>query len=213
MDLDPKTSDARSVYRLLQACVVPRPIAWVTSLCGDGATNLAPFSFFMAHCSDPPIISISVGPREGREKDTRRNIEENGEFVVNVVTEEVLEAVLVSAQDYDRGVSEIEQAGLTRLPSLKVKPPRIAESPIQMECRLHQAVLFGNDEPGWAVLFGEILHFHVADELWDGDYVSPDFAPIGRFYGSMYCRTEDRISQKETWAAYLEKVNKPRSSK
>lgn len=209
MDLDPKSSDPRSVYRLLQACVVPRPIAWVTSLSAKGAANLAPFSFFMAHCSTPPIVSISVGPREGKSKDTRRNVEETGEFVVNSVTEEVLEAVLVSAQDFDPDVCEIGQAGLTPLPSLKVRPPRIAESPIQMECRLHKAVYLGVEELGWAVLFGEVVHFHVADALWDGSHISTDFAPLGRYYGPLYCRTKDRINQKVTWAAYLEKVKRP----
>lgn len=209
MDLDPKKADARQVYRLLQACVVPRPIAWVASLSAEGVANLAPFSFFMAHCSSPPIISISTGPREGKEKDTHRNILETGEFVVNVVTEELLESVLISAQDYGPAVSEIEEAGLTQIPSLEVAPPRIAESTIQMECRLQESVFFGDTDPGWAVLFGEVVRFHIADELMDGDCVSADFSPIGRFYGSLYCRTTDRMDQNVTWAAFLEKAHEP----
>ncbi|MFQ5912814.1 MAG: flavin reductase family protein [Nitrospinota bacterium] len=211
MELDPKARDAKTIYRLLLACVVPRPIAWVTSMSAEGATNLAPFSFFMAHCSNPPIISISVGPREGKEKDSRRNIEETGEFVVNVVTEELLDAVLVSARDYGPDVSEIKEAGLTRLPSRKVRPPRIAESPIQMECRLHQAVYLGEERPGWAMLLGEVVHFHVADELYEDGYLSARFSPLGRFYGPLYCRTNDRIHRKVTWAAYRENVKQPKT--
>lgn len=212
MDLDPKTSERKDVYRLLQACVIPRPIAWVSSLDADGAANLAPFSFFMIHCTSPPIISISTARREDQEKDTRSNIVETGEFVVNVVTEKVMEAMLVSARDFDRGVSEIEEAGLTALPSVKVKPPRIAESPIQMECQLYKTLCLGDPDARWTVLFGEVVHFHVADEIMKDGYVSPDFAPIGRYYGPLYCRTEDRINQDITWAAFMEKTENPKKT-
>lgn len=213
MDLDPKKSDPKVVYRLLQACVVPRPIAWVTSLSMEGVANLAPFSFFMAHCSSPPIISISTGPREGKEKDTRKNILETKEFVVNLVTEELLKPVLISAQDYGPTVSEIEEAELTCVPSDAVAPPRIADSPIQLECRLRESVFFTDTEPGWAVLFGEIVRFHITDKFIDGDYVAKDFAPVGRFHGPFYCRTTDRINKNETWSGFMEAVQEPNNPK
>lgn len=138
MHIDPKANAAIDNYKLLTNLVVPRPIAWVTSQDEHGLVNLAPFSFFNAVGSDPLYIFISVGANDdGSMKDTARNISASGEFVVNMVTEDVLAAMNVSAADFPADQSELTAAGLHVVDSLRVTVPRVAESQASMECRLH----------------------------------------------------------------------------
>src|SRR6516164_5632930 len=134
MQFDPAAISPRDAYRLMISCIIPRPIAFVTTLSRDGASNLAPFSFFNGVTSEPPVLSLCVGTkRDGAKKDTWRNIEETGEFVVNVVVPELMDAVIVGARELPHGVSELELAKLQTLPSVRVKPPRLEASPVNLE--------------------------------------------------------------------------------
>ena len=184
MDLDPKTSDRKDVYRLLQACVLPRPIAWVSSLDADATANLAPFSFFMIHCTSPPIISISTARREDQEKDTRRNIVETGEFVHNFTTWDTREAMNESSATTSMDVDEMAMVGLTPVPSKLVKAPRVKETPIHFECKLLQTVDLpnANQDNAYTVVFGEVVGIHIDDAfiLPSGQIDIAKLHPIGR---------------------------------
>lgn len=191
MQIDPSLHSAPDNYKLLTNLVVPRPIAWVTSLNADGVVNLAPFSFFNAVGANPLYLIISIGINDaGETKDTAKNILAGGEFVVNLVTEELFDAMNVSAADFPEGESELEAAGLHAAPSVKVRPPRVAESQASMECRLHSSQLLGNN----TLVIGEVVMFHVADHLMGPRMHVNGFAPIGRLGSpSVYCRTTDRF--------------------
>ena len=139
MKIDPKTFE--NFYRVLTGVVVPRPIAFVSTQSPDGIDNLAPYSFFNAVAYDPPTVVFSSSRRvEHKSKDTLRNIEETGEFVVNIVVDDIAEAMNATAAEYPEDVDEFDIARLTAVPSDIVKPPRVAESPVNMECRLNQVV-------------------------------------------------------------------------
>jgi flavin reductase (DIM6/NTAB) family NADH-FMN oxidoreductase RutF len=184
----------RECYKLLVATVTPRPIAWVVSQNIDGRLNTAPFSFFNAFCGEPPIVGIGVGSHEpGRPKDTRRNIRDTGEFVVNLVSEEAAQAMNITAIEFEAEVNELAEAQLETVPSIYVKPPRIAISPVSMECSLHQIVDFS---PHNALVLGRVLAMHVHDDkVLDPakNYVdTPNLHLIGRMHGTgWYARTSD----------------------
>jgi flavin reductase (DIM6/NTAB) family NADH-FMN oxidoreductase RutF len=192
MQVDPALHAAHENYALLTNLVVPRPIAWVTSLNVAGVVNLAPFSFFNAVGGDPVYVVISIGRRDtGEPKDTAANIQSGGDFVVNLVTEEALGAMNVSAVDFPPEISELDAAQLQTTPSVRVKAPCLACAPVNLECRLHQVVALGAN-----ILFiGEVVMFHVADHLIDPQLHVTGFAPIGRLGSpSLYCRTTDRFA-------------------
>lgn len=184
----------RECYKLLVSTVTPRPIAWVVSQNAHGHLNAAPFSFFNAFSGDPPVVGFGTGSHEpGRHKDTRRNIAETREFVVNLVSEEAAEAMNVTAIEFEPSVSEIEQAQLATIPSVRVKPPRIAVSPVAMECELLQIVDLGLNN---SLILGRVLAMHVHDEavLDPGkNYIdTPKLHLIGRMHGTgWYARTSD----------------------
>jgi flavin reductase (DIM6/NTAB) family NADH-FMN oxidoreductase RutF len=137
---DPRRLELREIYQLLTRVVSPRPIAFVSTLSGEGTGNLAPFSYFNLGGINPPSLVFSVlNDRHGSEKDTLRNIRETGEFVISAVTREMAERMNLTSAAFPRGVDEFDQAGFTRAPSELVRPPRVAESPLAMECRLHAA--------------------------------------------------------------------------
>lgn len=192
MHIDPKANAAIDNYKLLTNLVVPRPIAWVTSQNEKGVVNLAPFSFFNAVGSDPLYLLISVGANDdGSMKDTARNISVSGEFVVNMVTEDVLSAMNVSAADFPADESELTAAGLHVADSLRVAVPRVVESQASMECRLHSRQALGS----YTIFIGEVVMFHVADHLMGERMHVNGFAPIGRLGSpSYYCRTTDRFN-------------------
>jgi flavin reductase (DIM6/NTAB) family NADH-FMN oxidoreductase RutF len=181
-------------YKLLVSTVVPRPIAWVVSQNSAGQLNAAPFSFFNALAGDPPIVGVSMGSHgPGRPKDSRNNIRETGQFVVNLVSEENAEAMNVTAIEFDPSVNELTEAGLTTLPSLHVKPPRIAASPVAMECELMQIVDLGSSN---GLVIGRVLAMHIRDEMVidaKKHYIdTPKLKLIGRMHGSgWYARTSD----------------------
>jgi len=185
---------SQECYKLLVSTVTPRPIAWVVSLDAKGRINAAPFSFFNAFSGDPPVVGIGVGSRVPPEpKDTRANIRDTGEFVVNLVGEENAESMNITAIDFEAGVNEVEKAGLTTQPSVHVKPPRIAESPVSMECKLIQIVDLG---PNNGLVLGRVLAMHVRDEVVIDPakhYIdTPKLRLIGRMHGTgWYARTSD----------------------
>ena len=191
MHIDPTSNTSEHNYKLLTNLVVPRPIAWITSLGPHGLVNLAPFSFFNAVGSDPVCVLVSIGRRDsGAPKDTARNILDRGEFVVNMVTEELLEAMNISAVAFPPDQSELTAAHLHTAAALRVHTPRLAEAQVSLECRLaHTQVLGAN-----TLLIGEVVMFHVADRLLGPRQHVQDFAPIGRLGSpSVYCRTTERF--------------------
>jgi len=177
--------DTESSYRLLVGCVVPRPIAWITTLNEDGSVNAAPFSSYNYVCTSPPMLAINIATREGNEKDTAVNITARGEFVVNVVNAALMDEMHRSAANYPAGVSETAALGIRLLPSVLVQPPRVADSPVQMECRLDQKVVLGR---GINTLYiGEVVGFHLSNEVYDGHRVdSRRIDPISRLGGPFY---------------------------
>jgi len=195
MKVDPQTISEDAAYFWLIGTVVPRPIAWVTTLNEDGSTNLAPFSFFMGLGGDPPMLAISVSRRHGRPKDTWRNVARTGELVVNLATEELAAAMNATSAELDYGVDELALAQLTRVPSERVAPPRVAESPVSMECRLDRLIEVGRGPN--ALIIAEVLLWHVRDELVVNGRLDPHaLHAIGRMGGATYTRTRDLFEMK-----------------
>ena len=185
MRIDPHDLPVRAAYSLFISTIVPRPIAWVSTLSPDGRPNLAPFSFFMGVTSDPPTLAVAIGRRRGEPKDTARNIEAGREFVVNVVTADLAGAMVRTSGDFPPEVNEFAEVGLTPLPSERVKPPRVRESPIHMECTLERMITIGRS--GTALAIGEVVLFHIADSLWTGmDVDVARLNPLGRLGGDLY---------------------------
>ena len=161
--LDVATLAPRAAARLLTSLVVPRPIAWASTVGLDGSLNLAPFSFFNAVGSTPPTVMISIAQRSGRPKDTLRNIQETGEFVVNLGDEALAEQLLLTSGEYDYTLNEFELAKLETAPSLLVKPPRVALAPAALEVKLTQMVAV--TETSYTMVIGRVLCYHVRDDL------------------------------------------------
>jgi len=191
MKIDPSEHAHSDNYKILTSVVAPRPIAWITSLDSAGVVNLAPFSFFNAVSGKPIYLAVSVGLRDdGQRKDTAVNIEQLGEFVVHLVTEELLGAMNISAADFPPDQSEIVAADLHTMPSEKVRVPRLSEAQVALECKLAQSLPLGNN----TLFIGEVVMFHVADRLLGPRFHVDGFAPIGRLgWPSVYCRTTDRF--------------------
>jgi flavin reductase (DIM6/NTAB) family NADH-FMN oxidoreductase RutF len=191
MHIDPAQQTHATNYKLLTNLVVPRPIAWITSKNPEGVINLAPFSFFNAVGANPVYLIFSVGRNDAGElKDTARNIQANGEFVVNMVTEDLFDAMNVSAADFPPEMSELAIAGLHTEPSIHINVQRVAEAQVSMECRLHDTQILGDN----TLIFGQVVMFHVADHLVGERFHINGFAPIGRLGSpSVYCRTTDRF--------------------
>ncbi len=186
--VDASELPGRRAYRLLVDCVVPRPIAWVTTVDDAGRVNLAPFSFFQAVGAEPPSVIVSIGRhRDGAFKDTGVNLRATGECVVNVVTDELAEAMNLTAGADPFGVDEMARAGLTPAPCRHVAPPRVAESPVALECRLAQEVPIGDTENAYFVAVLEVLAFHVDDALYGDGRIDPRLLrPLGRLGGDAY---------------------------
>lgn len=178
----------RRAYRLLVDCVVPRPIAWVSTVDAEGRANLAPFSFFQAVGAEPPSVIVSIGRhRDGAYKDTGVNLRASGEAVVNVVTDDLAEAMNTTAGEHPFGVDEMALAGLTPAPCRHVAPPRVAESPVSLECRLAQEVQIGDTENAYFVAVLEVVAFHVRDDLYDDGRIDPRrLRPLARLGGNAY---------------------------
>jgi flavin reductase (DIM6/NTAB) family NADH-FMN oxidoreductase RutF len=171
-DLDPGELGPRAFYKLLTSVVVPRPIAWVSTRSADGVDNLAPHSFFTVSCVDPPMVQFtSVGA-----KDSLRNVLATGEFVVCLATEPLFEQVNATGTNFPAGVDEFSEVGLTPEPSARVTPPRVAESPVALECRLHQSLELGDS----TVVIGRVVHAAVTPDVFDGDPQHGGLPSVGR---------------------------------
>ena len=191
MQIDPSTSSNADNYKLLTNLVVPRPIAWITTQNENEVVNLAPFSFFNVVSSAPPCVVFSVGLNQaGESKDTARNVRSNGEFVVNLVTEDLFDAMNLSAADFPPEQSELTAAHLRSAPSVRIKVPRVEDAQVSLECKLHSELALG----GSTLFIGEVVMFHVADNLVGSRMHIENFAPIGRLGSpSVYCRTTDQF--------------------
>jgi flavin reductase (DIM6/NTAB) family NADH-FMN oxidoreductase RutF len=194
MELDINSFDRPVRYKLLTSLVVPRPIALVTTLTDGGIVNAAPFSYFNVLGEDPPILIISADARAtGKMKDTVHNILTRKQFVVNLVDEAIAEKMHGTAVDAPTEMSEIDLVGFTTSASQKVKPPRIAESPVSFECNLHTELDFKTRR----LMIGQIAWMHVRDGIIDPSNMRrlPDaYHPVGRLYANRYCRTRDEFA-------------------
>ncbi len=190
ISLVPDEMPPRDAYRLLLSTVVPRPIAWVSTLSPDGTPNLAPYSFFNGVSGNPPVVMFSVSQRSSRlgggEKDTLRNVRQTGEFVVNIVDESLAQAMNLTAGEWPPEASEFELAGLEPAPSLAVKPPRVAAARLAMEARLHQIVPVL--ESTNTLILGRILRYHLQEDLLrdNGLIDATRLQPIARLGGDEY---------------------------
>ncbi len=195
--LDPADIAANDIYKLMIGMIVPRPIAFVSSVDASGVRNLAPFSYFTACSSKPPVVCFCTSVRSGPRpyKDTLENIKATGEFVVNIVSEEFAAQMNACSADVPPEVDEFELSRLTPLASDLVRPPRVAESKVQMESRLRQIVVV-SDQPGGGILvLGDVLRFHVLEALLDGYKIDPDkLNAIGRMGGPTFVRTHGRFN-------------------
>jgi flavin reductase (DIM6/NTAB) family NADH-FMN oxidoreductase RutF len=197
--VDPAATEPRNVYKLMVAAIVPRPIAFVSTIGADGILNLAPFSFFTAASADPPVICFApmiraVSARDGGRKDTLRNIQATGEFVVNIVSEEFAGQMNICSTEFPPEIDEFQASGLTPVPSDLVRPPRVKESHVNMECRLLEIVDVSAKPLGGSLVLGQVLRFHVEDGWFDNYQIDPDrLRAIGRMGGATYTRTTDRF--------------------
>jgi flavin reductase (DIM6/NTAB) family NADH-FMN oxidoreductase RutF len=194
---------AKERYKLVTCTVVPRPIAWVVTLDAQGRANAAPFSFFNVFSDDPVVVGFSVGSRRGGgSKDTAANVRATGQFVVNLVSAETAEQMNVTATDFEAGVDELKAAGLTAIPSTRVAPPRIAESPVALECETYQLIPLGHH----LLVLGKAVALHVRDDcVLDAkrNYIDTErLGLVGRMHApSWYSRTTDTFEIKRLSAA------------
>lgn len=193
LTLDPAVVPPQNTYKLLIGTIVPRPIAFVSTVSPDGVLNLAPFSFFNAICANPPVVCFTCGVREPV-KDTLANVRANGEFVVNIVTEEIAERMNMTSGEYHAHIDEFQISGLTPVASELVRPPAVLESPVNMECTVVQIVDVSLRALGGSLILGEVVRFHVDRSLFDNFRIDPDkLRAIGRMGGNGYTRTRDRF--------------------
>jgi flavin reductase (DIM6/NTAB) family NADH-FMN oxidoreductase RutF len=196
LQIDPTEDTSAEIYKLMVGAIVPRPIAFVSSVDEHGVRNLAPFSYFTACSSNPPVVCFCTTVRPGSipKKDTLRNIQATKEFVVNIVSEEFAEKMNATAAEVAPEVDEFELSGLTPLASELVKPARVAESRVQMECRLRQVVTVSEKVNGGYLVLGDVLRFHVDETILHDGKIDPDkLRAIGRMGGPTYVRTRDRF--------------------
>ncbi len=200
LSLNPANCETREVYKLMTGIIVPRPVALVSTVDREGHANLAPFSFFTGVGSNPPTVLFCPTVRDpGKSardirKDTLRNVEETGEFVVNIVSEMISAAANTTAAEVGPEVDEFVLAGLTPIASVSVLPPRVAESPAQMECKLLQVIYTSRAAGGGVVVLGEVVRFHVKEDLMEDFRVDPArLDAVGRMAGNTWVRTRDRI--------------------
>jgi len=200
MIIDPAQASSADVYKVMIRSIVPRPIAWVSTISSEGVANLAPFSFFTGVSTRPPTVCFVPGrrPQSGQRKDTLQNVEETGEFVVNIVPAALAAPMNATAVDYPPDVDEFAEAGVTATPSRIVRAPRVAESPVSFECRRYDVVHVGVDGPGGsAIVIGEIVMIHVSDDvLSDGKIDVRLLDPLARLGGLEYARLGEPFEMK-----------------
>ena len=197
MKFNPSEISFSEVHKLMIGSIVPRPIAFVSTLSKDGKNNIAPFSYFNGVCSKPPTIMFAPARRgwDGKEKDTLINIRANNQFVVNIVSESFAEQMVMCSTDFDSNVDEFEISGLNPEPSNKVSPPRLLESKISYECELNQIVEIGKGDAGSGfIVIGTIVLFHIDDDVYDNGHILLDkLEPLGRLAGNQYTRPNNNL--------------------
>jgi flavin reductase (DIM6/NTAB) family NADH-FMN oxidoreductase RutF len=192
--IDPASIPAANAYKILIGAIVPRPIGFISTISSGGVFNLAPFSFFNGVCGDPPVVCFAPNARTPR-KDTLVNIQATGEFVVNIVSEEIAEQMNLCSGNYPPEVDEFRVSGLTPVASDIVRPPRVLESHVNMECKALQVIEVSTRPWGGSLVLGEVVRFHVDDAIIDSRFrIDPDkLRAIGRMGGTSYTRTRDRF--------------------
>jgi flavin reductase (DIM6/NTAB) family NADH-FMN oxidoreductase RutF len=204
MIIDPTGLAHTDVYKLMMACIVPRPIAWVTTLGPNGVVNAAPFSAFCSVSTDPPMVGFNVGRRGKQLKDTARNISGTREYVVNIADETLMDKLHQTSGEYPSGVSELEELGLTTVPSEYIKTPGIAEAPVQMECVLSQIMEFGRNSQFFV---GEVKRFRIRDGLCiDNKIETAKLRPLARVGGPTYARLHSFVTLQPAHKAVREEV-------
>lgn len=190
MEITTNNLEWKEAYKLLQGSVLPRPIAFVSSQDENGNTNLAPFSFFTVISANPMMVCFSPMRRgtDGAKKDTLNNIEATKQFVINIVSEEFVQQMNDCATEFPSDVDEFAASGLTKAESSAVKPPRVQESKVHLECELDQVLHFGNDEAGaGSLVIGKVVHVHVEDDLYENGRINSEkLNPVGRLAGATY---------------------------
>ncbi|WP_088006092.1 flavin reductase family protein [Indiicoccus explosivorum] len=186
MDVDLRHIETKNAYKLMTGSIVPRPIAWISSIDENGERNLAPFSFFTVASRKPPMLCVSIGPgvgeRKGTVKDTLENIRSQKQYVINIATTALGNEMHTSSSNFPSEVDEFEAAGLTPIESAAIRPPRIAEAPISFEMELDQIIELGSDH----LVLGKIVHYHIQDEYYLGNYKVDleKLRPLGRLAGN-----------------------------
>ncbi|WP_372663699.1 flavin reductase family protein [Cohnella sp.] len=191
ISIDPASQNERDNYKLLIGSIIPRPIAFVTTLSPGGVLNAAPYSYFNIVAANPPLISISVQRKNGQRKDTSRNAVENGAFVVHISDESYIRQINETAASLPPEESEVALAGLTPIASEKIGIPGIAEARIRMECVLEHAIPLGGaeDSPACDLLIGRIVCFHIDEALYENGHIDPVLLkPVSRLAGSSYSK-------------------------
>lgn len=201
-------ADFSKNYKLLIGSILPRPIAWISTLNSNGTYNIAPFSFFTAISASPMIVAFAPMARskDGNKKDTLINIELTQEFVINFVTEKNFDQANLTSTELSYGESEFDLAHLTVLPSIKVKPPRCKESPIHFECQLRDILYYGSGPGSGTLVTGEVIMIHVQDEILMDDKISTDkFKPVGRGAGNDWILSDHRIVRERLMTKQIQK--------
>ncbi|MFC1894089.1 flavin reductase family protein [Chloroflexota bacterium] len=198
MKINPASLSKRDSHELFMSAIVPRPIAFVSTIDESGVFDVAPFSSFAPMGLKPPLVCLHIGlKRDGQKKRTLRNIEFSKEFVVNVVDGTLAEAMNQASAEYPDDVDKFKEVGLTPVKGDLVQAPVVAESPVNMECKLVRILEFGEVPTGGHMLIGEVVLVHVKDELWAGDEIDMSkLKAIGRLGGELYCRTTDTFEIK-----------------
>lgn len=199
MLIDPSQIDPSASYKLLTGTVIPRPIGWISSINENGTANLAPFSYFNAVCDNPPCVMFSIGKSNGINKDTLNNVLKTKQFVVNMVSVELLEQMNITAQNLPSNESEFDAAGLTKIESTKVSPPLVDGVPIAMECEMiHHYTIENEDNGGATIIIGKVVLFHFEDDILLENYKinTEIYKPMARLSGSGYMKVSHGISMK-----------------
>lgn len=201
MEFNPDTLEASAIYKLLTGSIIPRPIGWISTIDENGINNLAPFSYFNMIGDDPPHVMFSTRRDNNTNKDTLNNVLTNKHFVVNMVTEELVEQMNATAQVVPAEVDEFELVGLTPIASTKIKPNRVKESPIQFECEMvHHYFLENHKQGGACIVIGRIVMMHIDESvLLDNYKVNMEiYKPVARLAGSNYSKIGEVFTIKRT---------------
>ncbi|NOU72326.1 flavin reductase family protein [Paenibacillus sp. LMG 31458] len=197
ISIDPSSQSERENYKLLIGSIIPRPIAFVTSLSSEGVLNAAPYSYFTIVTANPPMVAISVQRKQGVRKDTSRNAIDTGAFVVHISDESYIDQINQTAAALAPDESEVALAGLTPVASDKIAVPGIAEASIRMECVLEQAIMLGgtDDAPAADLLIGRVVQFHIAESLYENGHIDPNaLKPVSRLAGNSYAKLGEQFA-------------------